>query len=528
MLGADFISPKEWKMPPLWTLYLIISISGACVLSIEILGTRVLGPYYGVSLFLWSALITVTLAALSLGYLIGGRWADRDARFKNLAIMLGGAGLWIVLVPWLKRPILDLLTDAGMRTAVLVASTILFAPPLTLLGMVSPYAIRLKAQSLEEVGRTAGELFAFSTLASVVSAVATGFWLIPVVGVFRLLLGIGLLLIGTAVFTLLLGRGGARLGLGVLLLVGISSLATFAPASYPAPASHVRFLGQSPYAQIRVLDRPDARYLLIDGGTHSISDYDDFESWHPYAAVVDLMKAYFDAPGDMLLVGLGGGSVALSYERAGWEVDAVEIDPLVADVAREWFGLAETKMAVHLEDGRAFLNRGEEQFDLMILDAFGSSSIPFHLITEEVFALAKTRMADGGVLAINLESIGWKHPLVLAVAETLRQSFAHVVALPIAEPPSALGNVILVATDREDIDRPEDTLEHPQDFLHDDGLHYRVLERFHAWNNRFEPSRENAAVLTDDLNPSDLWAEEINRVAREDLLNYFTPAEYGW
>jgi spermidine synthase len=515
-------------MPPVWTLYFIISISGACVLSIEILGTRVLGPYYGVSLFLWSALITVTLAALSVGYLVGGRWADRGARFRNLAFMIGGAGVWIALVPWMKRPILDLLTPTGMRTAVLAASAVLFAPPLTLLGMVSPYAIRLKARRLEEVGRTAGDLYAFSTLASVVSAIATGFWLIPNVGVFRLLIGIGCVLMGTAVFALFLGRGATKLGLGILLLVAISSLTALAPASYPRPAQHVRFEGQSPYAQIRVLDRTEARYLLIDGGTHSISDHDDFESWHPYVAVVDLMKAYFEAPGRMLLVGLGGGSVALNYERAGWEVDAVEIDPLVAEVARDWFGMDQARTRVHLADGRAFLNSTEDRYDLMIFDAFGSSSIPFHLITREVFALAKSRLANGGVLAINLESIGWTHPLVLAVAETLRQSFGHVIALPIAEPPTELGNVILVASDREDMEKPEDTLEHPQDYLQDEALHFRVLARFHAWNNRFDPPHDAAVILTDDLNPSDLWAEEINRVAREDLLDYLTPAEYGW
>ena len=155
------------------------ALSGAAVLSLEILGTRVLGPYYGVSIYLWSALITVTLAALSVGYAVGGRWADRGPRLGALAWMLGGAGIWVLFVPWLEAPLLRLADGAGLRAAVLIAAVVLFAPPLLLLGMVSPYAIRLKAGRLDEVGRTAGNLFAVSTVASVLSAVATGFWLVP-------------------------------------------------------------------------------------------------------------------------------------------------------------------------------------------------------------------------------------------------------------------------------------------------------------------------------------------------------------
>ena len=176
-------------------LYLVVSVSGACVLAIEILGTRILGPFYGVSIFLWSALISVTLAALSLGYAIGGRWADRGPQASRLAFMLAGAGVWMLLVPWLARPLLSITEPLGLRAAVLASATLLFFPPLTLLGMVSPYAIRLSAERLEEVGRTAGNLYAVSTLASVFAALATGFWLIPNIGVTKLTLGVGVLLV---------------------------------------------------------------------------------------------------------------------------------------------------------------------------------------------------------------------------------------------------------------------------------------------------------------------------------------------
>ena len=179
-------------------LYVIVFISGASVLAIEILGTRILGPFYGVSLFLWSALITVTLIALSIGYAVGGRWADKGAKMSHLSYMLLGAGVWTLFIPWIKQPVLIISEPFGLRFAVLVAAFILFVPSLTLLGMVSPYAIRVRASSLDVVGRTAGDLYAISTVGSVVSALLTGFILIPNVGVSRLTLMIGVMLLITA------------------------------------------------------------------------------------------------------------------------------------------------------------------------------------------------------------------------------------------------------------------------------------------------------------------------------------------
>jgi hypothetical protein len=138
-------------------LYFAISVSGASVLAVEILGTRILGPHFGVSLYLWSALITVTLAALALGYALGGLWADRGATMRRLCLLLAAGGAWIVAVPWLGAPGLRLAEPAGMRAAMLLSAFVLFFPPLMLLGMATPYAVKLRAVSVGEVGRAAGD-----------------------------------------------------------------------------------------------------------------------------------------------------------------------------------------------------------------------------------------------------------------------------------------------------------------------------------------------------------------------------------
>lgn len=506
-------------------LYVIVFMSGAAVLAVEILGTRILGPFYGVSLFLWSALITVTLAALSLGYALGGRWADRGPRFAKLGVVLALAGLWVLVIPWMRRPLLQLLEPVGLRTAVLVASTLMFFPPLALLGIVSPYAIRLKALHLDEVGRTAGSIYAISTLASVLAALLTGFVLIPNVGVFRLLLLIGLLLLLAALVAFVADRRAKPLLVGTTILVlGTGVLAVAAPGERADPARGILALEQSPYAEIRVVDVDEWRLLFIDGGGHTIVDRLTGETHFPYAVVMDLNEHFFETPGDLLLIGLGGGSIAKSFAERGWSVDAVEIDPVVVEMAQEYFGLEPSHARVVTMDGRRFLSASAKQYDLIILDAYGSSSIPFHLVTREAFEIVASRLQPDGVLAINMESKGWHSQLVRSLAHTLRQSFENVLALPLAEPPDAFGNLVLLAS-RRDLEFDEDLLERAFDVVDDRYRHWVVLQRNHAWDNRFEPEQAGAIVLTDDLNPVDLWSEEINLEARRVL--HADPDWYG-
>src|SRR5262245_30745753 len=312
-----------------WVLYVVVSVSGAAVLAIEMLGTRLLGPFYGVSLFLWSALISVTLAALAAGYALGGRWADRGPRRSRLGLLLAGAGAWLLAVPWLQRPVLTLLEPVGLRAAVLVAACVLFALPLVLLGMVSPYAVRLKTPSLDRVGRTAGNLYAISTIASVASALLTGFFLIPSIGVHRLVVLIALVLLATSLLLVEWRRTKAGVGVvGLLTCLGVVLLPRL-PSSAAAPGGGVLAIEQSPYAEIRVLEKPLERFLLIDGGIHTWVATDTWRPLLRYAAALNVMKLLFDAPGRLLTVGLGGGSVVQEYARDGWAVDAVEIDPVV-------------------------------------------------------------------------------------------------------------------------------------------------------------------------------------------------------
>jgi hypothetical protein len=220
--------------------------------------------------------------------------------------------------------------------------------------------------------------------------------------------------------------------------------------------------------------------------------------------------------------------VAQDYAAEGWAVDAVEIDPAVVEAARTCFDLGADEADVHVLDGRRFLREetahGGRTWDLIVLDAFGSAAIPFHLVTREFFALTAQRLADGGVLAMNVETRGWDDPLLASLAATVGRTYPTVLALPTQEPPNTLGNVILLASPdpRFDLAEYQDRLPRPVEHLGDDYDHWKVVQMNHAWDNRYRPENPEAVVLTDDRNPIDLWAEAVNQEARRELREFFS------
>ncbi len=507
-------------------IYGIVAVAGAAVLALEILGTRILGPTFGVSLFLWSALITVTLAALSVGYLAGGHWADGGATHRRLSLLPGLAGAWIIAIPWMQSPVIGMVSGWDLRASVLAASVLLFFLPLMLLGAVTPYALRLTLSSVERAGRTSGRLFALSTMASVASALLTGFYLIPHLGVFLLSTLLGSLLLLTAAAGYLTSGGGGSTIPGSLLFALVGLAAPFlSPVERADPESGLIAVSQSPYAEIRVFDRGEERHFLIDHGIHSRIDKATGRSTLLYTALMEFPMRYFSKPGSMLLIGLGGGSLVKSYSETGWEVDAVEIDPEVIVMAGKYFGLGAAGGRIHEIDGRRFLAATGKKYDVVLIDAYGSSSIPFHLVTAEAFRLAKSVLNDGGVVALNVICLGWNDPLVLDLAATLRVPFREVLALPMAEPPDRLGNLILLASDRDLAGIPEPERNVDLDPVWRYGAGYAVN---HAWDNRFTPEAARGSVMTDDRNLVDIRSNATMAAARLQVMEYIERMDVRW
>src|SRR5688500_17716025 len=463
-----------------------VFLAGAALLGLEIAASRVLAPYFGNSLYVWGALIGVVLAGLSTGYWIGGAIADRYPTPRLLVAMLAAASVLVLAIPFVDGWVLDRLVDwdPGPRLNPLLATIFLFGAQSVLLGTASPIAVRLKAHSLDELGRTAGRLFAISTAGSIAGTFATAFWLIPELGTDQVLASaaVALMLAAAAVALVerLLLAGAVALALAVASLGAVASLApdkggtvagsqlqNWSPV-YRQQRDEERIGGpedsqsgytivhtkDSQYHRIAVVEDDDSRYLRFDSSFQSgMFKAEPFRTRFDYTNYLQLPLAYKPETKRILYIGLGGGSAPKRTWRdfPGLRLDVVELDPEVVDIAYEYVALPrDPRLQVEVEDGRRYLARNDGPWDAIVVDAFYSDSIPFHLATREFLELARSRLAPGGTVSTNIIGAvrGSESRLFRSMLRTYRAFFPTVAIHPVGEEePTAIRNVILVASD---------------------------------------------------------------------------------
>jgi hypothetical protein len=185
------------------------------------------------------------------------------------------------------------------------------------------------------------------------------------------------------------------------------------------------------------------------------------------------------------------------------------------------------EIPVTVEDVRRFCRRSTSHYPFVVLDAFGASAIPVHLITRESFQTIADRVSADGILAIVIAVPSWDDPLLGSIAAMLDRRFQTVLALPTSEPPTTLGSIVLLASNRK-LEIPEERLPQPADYLISPEDHWAVVQMNHAWLNRFEPRTSGAVVLTDDWNPIDLWSDPVQRAARSELHQSFASGVRSW
>lgn len=490
-------------------------LCGVLVMVIEVLGSRVLGPFFGVSLFVWTSLITVTLVALAAGYAIGGRWSDRFDSPDWLYLILLAAGFLVLLVPWLKPLVLKTALPLGLRWGALASALLLFGPALFLLGCVSPYVIKLAAREMRHLGKTVGAYYAASTAGSVAGTILTGFFLIPHLGVDRIfwLSGALLLALGAAYFTLWRGKWFSLAVFVPLTMLPPDNLAQATmPGGTRVSVVHRR---DSFYGNLKVVDYQlgamHTRELLIDGLVQGGIDLANTLSVYEYPYLLQVLPVAIHPRGRRcLVIGLGAGVIPRWYQARGIATDIVDIAPDVVALAQTYFGF-DPRTRVFVEDARAFLGRVGERYDYLILDVFNGDTTPGHLLSLEAMRLAKTRLHDRGVLAINLMGSLREHSaMTVAVINTLRVVFANVVIYPVFMPSQDkavdAGNLVLIAYDG----KPRSPAVGELDRL---AIHpmAETLTR-HALHHPLQLLVPlPGAILTDDFNPidvRDLWLKE--------------------
>jgi spermidine synthase len=415
-------------MAPRTSLSLLVFGAGTGTLATEIAASRLLAPYYGSSTIVWANLIGLVLLALSLGYWLGGKLADRRPSARLLGRLVVGSGLLVAVIPFVTEPILDVAAEgldelsAGAVIGSFFATLVLFAPPVFLLGMVSPFAIRLALDDVDSAGAVAGRLYALSTAGSLLGTFLPALVTIPLVGTQRTLLGSAAVLALTG--SILLGRRWLLLG------AALAALLALPPGAVRAGEGLVHE-AESRYQFIRVTERDGVRRLYLNEGiaVHSLWREDAVLTggvWDTFLAVPLLLDR---PPGRLAVLGNAGGTVARAFGvfYPGVRIDGVEIDPAVTDVAYRYFGLGDNpNVETHDADARPFLRRVDTRYDLVYADAYHQPYVPFYLATQEFFRLVRAHLRPGGILALNVAAVPGDERLLEALAGTLATVFPEV------------------------------------------------------------------------------------------------------
>jgi spermidine synthase len=430
--------------PPLGLLVFAV---GAASLGAEIAAARLLAPFFGASTIVWANTIGIVLVSLSVGYWLGGRFADRHPVKEGLCALVLIAALAVAVVPFAADPFLDVsvkaLDDlsAGAFIGSLLAVTVLIGPPVVLLGAVSPYAVRLAVSSVEESGSVAGRMYAISTAGSLAGTFASALALIPLVGTRRTFIFFGLLCAVVAF-------GGVRRRLAVAVPATILLLAAL-PVGTIKGSEDARVLeeAETRHQYARVVEEADgerklelnegqAVHSLYRPGSYLTGDYWDGFLVLPFAARER-------APGKVAILGNAAGTTAraMGHFFPGARVDAVEIDSELTRLGRRWFDLRNPRMTVHHQDARPFLRRSEGGYDSIFLDVYRQPYIPFYLTTREFFALARDRLRPGGSVVVNVGHLEGQDRLEKALTATMRTAFPSLARDPVEDT-----NTLLVAS----------------------------------------------------------------------------------
>jgi spermidine synthase len=437
-------------------LEVIVFTSGGVLLALEIIASRVLAPFFGNSIYVWGSLIGVFLAALSVGYAVGGRLADKYPSPSLFAGIVFLAGLLTVPIPVIAGPVLDAIAraDFGPQLNPLMGALALFVVPSIVMGMVSPFAVRLKARAVGTMGQTAGNLYAISTVGSIVGTLVASFVLINFMGVRAIILACGLTLMVMAGLGWLAARRQAAAAAGVLLAVLLGAGVSRATPARPASMIYQK---DTVYHRITVSDEGSVRYLKLDNYWQSALDRDrPRRTVFAYADYMHLPLIFVREPRRALMIGMGGGTLPARYvtDYPSVTMDVAEIDPRVIDAARDFFDVhVGGRLKATARDGRLHLRLTTEPQDIILTDAYLIDTIPFHLATREFFRLVRTRLAPGGVLTSNIIGAidGPDSRLFRAIYKSIGEVFPTVYVFPVDYgqygSPSSLRNIIVVATD---------------------------------------------------------------------------------
>lgn len=523
--GATAAGDPETAKSSRFQMFLLstTAICGAVVMVIEVLGSRVLGPFFGVSLFVWTSLIAVTLVALAAGYATGGVLVDRNSDPVRLYGIILAAGLLILIIPFAKSPVLKFCMTLGLRGGSLASAAILFGPSIFLLGCISPFVIKIASREAKNLGKTVGTFYAVSTIGSFLGTLLTGFVFLAYFRTDRIFYFMGAsLVVLSAAYFLLFGKKSLAAALVVPLL--LLQPPTGAYEKTQANGTHVAMIysGDTFYGNVKVLEYSygdkRVRELMIDGLIQGGIDMTNRLSAYQYPYLMEFLPYGTNPQGKTCLVlGLGAGIIPMWYEARGVRTDVVDVNPAIPVIAQKYFGFRISGDVI-VSDARYYLSNSQKKYDYIIVDVANGDWAPAHVLSLESFRLLKARLAGKGVVAINVIGSLHNEPLMTAsIVRTLKEVFRAVKIYLTVNPASGLDvqNLEVIAYD-------DPALFFDSRRVSEFPIHYLVeANTRETLGKEFTfPPGAPSMILSDDYNPVDFFDVRVKESIRRQILSY--------
>jgi spermidine synthase len=490
-------------------LYFTVFISGMTSMAAEFGASRLLGNVFGSSNPVWAAIIGLILIYLTVGYFLGGRWADRSPYPKTMYGILAWAAFSLGVVPYVAGPVLRAAANAmdqlqaGIIFGAFAGVIILFCVPVTLMGMISPFAIRLSLNDYGRAGNTAGTIYGISTIGSFIGTFLPTLLLIPTIGTTRTFLVFSVTLLLVAVVGLGLSAGRRAVLPGLLMLIVLVLLALFGGRGGIKKSTGQIFETESAYNYIQVLDVNGTRYLRLNDGQGVHSQYNPSTLAYGGPWQQFLVAPFFYAnrqPADIsriAIVGLAAGTTARQAAAVfpNVTIDGFEIDPKIVMVGQDYFDMNLSNLNIIIGDGRWGLEKSPQKYDLICVDAYRPPYIPPHLTTQEFFQIAADHLNKNGALAINVGRAPGDRRLIDGLATTIGSIFSSIYVMDIPD----TFNSILYATLQPTL--VGDLQANLVNFMADPGVDALLTDSLAmTWTN-LQPPPAHTIVFTDDLSP---------------------------